>query len=158
MSPAAGTVETNPLKSQPAPRYEALIRLGEAIRCHPDEKDLFETVANELREVVEFDALCQFDGTANWIQWSFVPPYSDKLEARRLEPIPKGDTVARWVYRNQEPVTVSVADEGSRFPQMQDRLAKLGLSSACVLPLSTAHRKLGSLAFTSRLADVYSPD
>jgi formate hydrogenlyase transcriptional activator len=39
-----------------------------------------------------------------------------------------------------------------------DRLAKLGLNSACVLPLSTAHRKLGSLAFTSHLEDAYSPD
>src|SRR5690349_19189737 len=41
---------------------------------------------------------------------------------------------------------------------MLDRLAKLGLSSACVLPLSTAHRKLGSLSFTSRLEDAYSLD
>ena len=157
---AASTRETKPLESQPAPapRYEALIRLGEAVRSHPDEKDLFQTVANELREVVEFDALCQFDGRANWVQWTFVEPYSDKLEARRTEAVPKEDTVAWWVYRNQEPVTVSVTDVESRFPQMQDRLAKLGLSSACVLPLSTAHRKLGSLAFTSRLADAYSPD
>src|SRR5579863_10248122 len=92
MSPAASAVETKPLESQPAPRparYEALIRLGEAIRSNPDEKDLFQTVASELREVVEFDALCQFDGSANWVQWSFVAPYSDRLEARRLEPIPK---------------------------------------------------------------------
>jgi formate hydrogenlyase transcriptional activator len=41
---------------------------------------------------------------------------------------------------------------------MLDRLAKLGLNSSCVLPLSTAHQKLGSLAFTSRLEDAYSPD
>ena len=158
MSPAASALETKPLESQPASRYKALIRLGEAIRSHPDEKDLFQTVANELREVVDFDALCQLDGTANWVQWSFAEPYSDKLEARRLEAVPKEDMAAWWVYRNQEPVTVRVTDEECRFPQMIDRLAKLGLSSACVLPLSTAHRKLGSLAFTSRLADAYSLD
>src|SRR4029077_7883227 len=60
--------------------------------------------------------------------------------------------------RNQEPVVVRLSDQGIRFPQMLDRLAGLGLNSACVLPLSTAHRKLGSLAFTSRLEDAYSPD
>jgi formate hydrogenlyase transcriptional activator len=158
MSPAASSLETMPFEGQPAPRYEALIRLGEAIRSHPDEKDLFQTVANELREVVQFDALFQLDGTANWIQWSFVAPYTHKLEAQRLEPIPKANTVALWVYRNQEPVTVRVTDKDDRFPQMLNRLAKLGLSSACVLPLSTAHRKLGSLAFASRLADAYPPE
>jgi formate hydrogenlyase transcriptional activator len=158
MSPAASTLETKPLESQPASRYEALIRLAEAIRSHPDEKDLFQTVANELREVVEFDALCQLDGAANWVQWSFAEPYRDKLEARRLEAVPREDTAAWWVYRSQEAVTVHVTDEECRFPQMIDRLAKLGLSSACVLPLSTAHRKLGSLSFTSRLADAYSAD
>ena len=53
---------------------------------------------------------------------------------------------------------VRVADHETRFPQMVDRLAKLGLNSSYVLPLSTAHRKLGSLAFASRLEHAYSPE
>jgi formate hydrogenlyase transcriptional activator len=141
-----------------ASRYEALIRLAEAIRSHPDEKDLFRTLVNELHDVVEFDALCQFDGRANWVQWYFAEPYNDKLEARRLEAVPKEETAAWWVYRNQQPIAVRRMDQETRFPLMLDRLAQLGLNSACVLPLSTAHRKLGSLAFTSRLEDAYSPD
>jgi formate hydrogenlyase transcriptional activator len=139
-------------------RYEALIRLAEAIRSHPDEKDLFRTLVNELHDVVEFDVLCQFDGTANWVQWYFAEPYDDKLEARRLEAVPKEETAAWWVYQNQEPVVVRLTDQKNGFPLMLERLAKLGLHSACVLPLSTAHRKLGSLAFTSRLEDAYSQD
>jgi formate hydrogenlyase transcriptional activator len=158
MPPATNTLEPTPLPNAPASRYEALIRLAEAIRSHPDEKDLFRTLVNELHEVVEFDVLCQLDGTANWVQWYFAEPYNDKLEARRLEAVPKEDTAAWWVYRNQEPVVVRLSDQVTRFPQMLDRLAKLGLNSACVLPLSTAHRRLGSLAFTSRLEDAYSPD
>ena len=62
------------------------------------------------------------------------------------------------MYQNQEPVLVGVADEEPRFSQMVDRLAKLALNSAYVLPLSTAHRKLGSLSFTSRLEHAYSPE
>ena len=158
MSPAAKALEPASLPNELAPRFKALIRLAEAIRSLPDEKDLFGTLVNELREVVEFDVLCQFDGTANWVQWYFVEPYKGKLEARRLEDVPKEETAAWWVYQNQEPVLVRVADQETRFSQMVDRLAKLGLNSACVLPLSTAHRKLGSLAFTSRLEDAYSPD
>ena len=158
MPPAKNALEPGPLQNGLASRYEALIRLAEAIRSHPDEKDLFRTLVNELHEVVEFDALCQFDGTANWVQWYFAEPYNDKLEARRLEGVPKEETAAWWVYRNQQPVAVRRTDQETRFPLMLDRLAKLGLNSACVLPLSTAHRKLGSLAFTSRFEDAYSPD
>jgi hypothetical protein len=84
MSPATKASESASLTSELAPRFKALIRLAEAIRSHPDEKDLFGTLVNELREVVEFDVLCQFDGTANWVQWYFVEPYKGKLEARRL--------------------------------------------------------------------------
>ena len=50
----------------PASRYEAIVRLAESIRSLPDEKDLFRTLVDELHDVIEFDVLCQFDGTANW--------------------------------------------------------------------------------------------
>ncbi|HYZ82959.1 MAG TPA: sigma 54-interacting transcriptional regulator, partial [Bryobacteraceae bacterium] len=49
-------------------------------------------------------------------------------------------------------------DQATRFPLMLDRLASIGLNSACVLPMSTAHRKLGSLAFASHAEDAYLPD
>src|SRR5579863_4571059 len=142
----------------PVSRYEALIRLAETIRSHPDENDLFRTLVNELREVVEFDALTQFDGAANWVQWEFTEPYDDKLKARRVEPAPKEETVAWWVYQNQEPIVIRCTDRETRFPLTHERLATLGLNSACFLPLSTAHRRLGTLAFASRLEDAYSPD
>jgi len=158
MSPAADVPEPLSLRNELAPRFKALMRLAEAIRSHPDEKDLFGTLVNELREVVEFDVLCQLDGTANWVQWHFAEPYKDKLEARRLEDVPKEETAAWWVYQNQEPVLIRVADQETRFSQIVDRLANLGLNSVYVLPLSTAHRKLGSLAFTSRLEHAYSLD
>lgn len=158
MSPAENVLEPVPSNDGLAPRYEALIRLAEAIRSCADEKDLFRTLVNELHEVVEFDALCQFDGTANWVQWYFAEPFNDKLEARRVEALAKEETPAWWVYQNQEPFVIRVTDQDTRFPQIIDRLAKVGLKASCTLPLSTAHRRLGSLAFTSRLADAYSPD
>src|SRR5712671_5303490 len=101
MSPAANAPELTFRQSGLDSRYEALIHLADAIRSHPEEKDLFRTFANELHEVVEFDALCQFDGRANRVQWYFVAPYRDRLEARRLEDVPNEDTPAWWVYQSQ---------------------------------------------------------
>jgi formate hydrogenlyase transcriptional activator len=158
MQSAENGREPAPQINGPVSRYEALIRLAEAIRSHPDEQDLFRTLVNELHEVVEFDALSQLDGAANWMQWEFAEPYNDKLLARRVEAVPKEETIAWWVYQNQEPVVVRRTDREARFPLMLERLAKLGLNSACVLPLSSAHRRLGTLAFASRLEDAYSPD
>ena len=158
MPSAANALEPVSLSDELASRYQALIRLGQAIRAHPDEKDLFQTLANELHEVVEFDAFCQFDCTANWLQWYFVEPYKSGLEARRLEPVPKEETAAWWVYQNQQPVVVRLGHPDSRFPRMHDRLVQLGLKSSCTLPLSTAHRRLGSLSFASHVEDAYLPE
>jgi formate hydrogenlyase transcriptional activator len=158
MSPAADVPEPVSLPNELAPRFKALIRLAQGIRSHPDEEDLFRTLVNELHEVVEFDALCQFDGTANWVQWYFVEPYKSKLEARRLEDVPRQETAAWLVYQDQQPVVVRLTDQETRFPHMLDRLAKLGLHSSCTLPLSTAHRRLGSLGFASHLEDAYPPE
>jgi len=62
------------------------------------------------------------------------------------------------VYQNQQPVVIPVIDRQTRFPLVVERFSKLGLRSLCALPLSTAHRKLGSLVFASHLDDAYSPE
>jgi formate hydrogenlyase transcriptional activator len=156
-SAAANALEAAPLSQELAPRYEALIRLAEVIRSHPEECDLFQTFASELHQVVPFNGVSQFDPAANWVQWSFLEPYKKEFEAIQARPLPKEETAAWWVYRNQQPLTIRFTDGDTRFPHMIERLTKLGLRSVCVLPLSTAHRQLGSLAFASHLEDAYSP-
>ncbi len=61
-----------------------------------------------------------------------------------------------WVYQNQQPVVIPFIDRETSFPLVVERFSKLGLRSLCALPLSTAHRKLGSLVFASHLDDAYS--
>ena len=121
MLPAATASKPVLFQNELASRLKALIRIAEAIRSRPDEKDLFRILTDELPEVVQFDALCQFDGTGNWVQWYFAEPYKSKLEARRLEDVPKEETAAWWVYQNQQPVAVRLADQETRFPKMLDR-------------------------------------
>jgi len=139
-----------------ASRYEALARIAELIRSHPEEKVLFQTCASELHQVVAFDALSWFDPAANWVQWHFLEPYDSALEALAVRDIPKEETVAWWVYQNQRPVIIPLIDSETSFPLVAERLSRLGLRSLCALPLSTAHRKLGSLVFASHLDDAYS--
>src|SRR3984893_5141525 len=139
-----------------ASRYEALARIAELIRSHSEEKVLFQTFASALHQVVPFDCISQFDSAANWVHWHFLEPYDSAIEALAVRNIPKEETVAWWVYQNQRPVIIPFIDRETNFPIVVERLSRLGLRSLCALPLSTAHRKLGSLVFASHLDDAYS--
>src|SRR5580704_12774815 len=139
-----------------ASRYEALARIGELIRSHSEEKALFQTCTIELHQVVAFDGLCWLDPAANWVQWHFIEPYDSAIEALAVRNIPREETVVWWVYQNQQPVVIPFIDRQTRFPLVVERFSRLGLRSLCALPLSTAHRQLGSLVFASHLDDAYS--
>src|ERR1700722_18884861 len=154
---------TAPNDSQPAvcgeglaSRYEALTRIAELIRCYPEEKVLFQTCATELHQVVAFDGLGWFVRAAKRGKWHLFGPYESPLEAPAVRDITKEESVAWWVYQNQRPVIVPFIDRETSFPIVVERLSRLGLRSLCALPLSTAHRKLGSLVFASHLDDAYS--
>jgi hypothetical protein len=59
-----------------APRYEPLIRLAEAIRSHRNQKDVFQLLPDELRQVVPFEAMAQYDHTGNRVNWHFSEAYA----------------------------------------------------------------------------------
>jgi len=139
-----------------AHQYESLIRLAEAIRSHRDHKDLFQVLAHALRDVVPFDGICQCDPTGNKVNWHFSEPYNS--DDHRISNIPKEETVGWWVNRTQQSVVIQVDSQETRFPSTIELLNTKGLRSLCALPLSTAHRQLGSLVFVSRVADAYSPE
>src|SRR5712672_2005624 len=80
-----------------APRYESLIRVAEAIRSHQDQKDLFQLLAVELRQVVPFDAMAQFDHAGNRVNWHFSEPYDSAISG--VSNIPEEEAVERWVDR-----------------------------------------------------------
>jgi len=155
-SPAANAPSEAISTEQLAHRYDALIRLAKLIQSQAGEKDLFQTFASELDPVVPFDGLSQFDPAANRVQWHFLEPYDKKFESVAVRAIPKEDTVAWWVYRNQQPVVIQSVDQEIRFPLVMDRLSQLGIHSACAFPLSTAHRQLGSMVFGSHIENAYS--
>src|SRR5580700_1337639 len=138
------------------PQFDSLIRLAEAIRSHPDQKDLFQLLADELREVVPFDAICQIDHAGNKINWHFSESCDSKMSG--ISEIPKEQTVGWWVNQTQQALVLRVEDRETRFRTTIESLHRLGLRSLCAVPLSTAHSQLGSLVFASQFVDAYSPE
>jgi formate hydrogenlyase transcriptional activator len=141
--------------ASPGARYESLIRLAEAIRSQPAGGDLFGLLVEELQRVVPFDAIAQFDETATKVNWRSHVPHAALCPLTSAE---REESVPSWVHEHQQPFVVPFVDRETRCRPSMQRMRQLGLQSMCAVPLSTAHRKLGSLVVSSRLAETYGDE
>jgi formate hydrogenlyase transcriptional activator len=141
----------------PGTRYESLIRLAEAIRSQRDPKELFDLLANELRKVVPFDGMAQFDADANKTNW-YLCGHCEDPGVAVLCNLAREETVPWWVHQHNQPLVIPFVDLETRFPPTVEKLKELGMRSLCALPLRTVHRHLGSLVLTSKQADAYSAE
>jgi formate hydrogenlyase transcriptional activator len=137
-------------------RYESLIRLADSIRAQHDPSRLFYILVDELSEVVPFDAIAQFDEAANKVNWHF----SETCPQPSVAPsdIPKEESIPWWVYERQHALVISDVRHETRVGLSRQCLLESGLNSICAVPLSTAHRRLGSLAIASRKREAYSEE
>jgi formate hydrogenlyase transcriptional activator len=137
-------------------RYEALIRVSQAIGAHRDPKDLFRAMATELRQVVQFDGIvvAQYDEASNEILWNACEVCSQEGTVSPPE-VPADETITKWVYERQEPLVIPSLDRETRFPRMIAFLKEKGFQSVCALPLTTVHRRIGSIAVASKSPDAY---
>ena len=137
-------------------QYQALLEVSEAIALHRDLDRLFHDLAPRLHRVVQFDFanLILYEPSRNGMK-SHVLETPDPAYA-----CPSGDcpmeTPGAWVRETQEPWVASNLSEDSRFPDLAQWLCDRGVRSICVVPVTTALRKLGALAFGSRLDGAYS--
>ena len=139
-----------------AGRYEALIRISNSVRAQKDPDDLFQILVDELRNVVPFDAIAQFDESANKIRWHMCSACLQPKE--KPDEIDRGETLAGYVYREQQIVTLRGLESETRFPRSVAILRQAGLRSVCALPLTTAHRRLGSVVIASVMPNAYSDE
>ncbi len=140
-------------------RYEALFRVAQAISAYRDPKELFRVLTSELRQVIKFDglAVAQYDESSKRTQWHLSEGCSDSGGHPPPE-CSSEETIPCWVYQHQQPLVISFVDEETRFSSMMDQLRKCGIQSACALPLTTVHRRIGSLLIGSEHPDAYSED
>ena len=137
-----------------AARYESLIRIATAVRSQKDARDLFALLVEELGQVIQFDAIAQYDDRSNKIHWHMC------VACRKPDTIPhevdKEETLAAWVFRHQETVAIHSLERETRFPASTNIMREAGLQSVCAFPLSTAHRQLGSLVIASVRRNAYT--
>jgi formate hydrogenlyase transcriptional activator len=138
-------------------RYEALIRVSQAIGAHRDPQDLFRAMANELRQVIQFDGIvvAQYDAASNEVLWHACQ-FCDQEGPVTPPCTPANESITKWVYDRQEPVVIPSLRQETRFPDMMQFLRERGFESVCVLPLTTVHRRIGSFGLASKRSDAFS--
>jgi formate hydrogenlyase transcriptional activator len=141
-------------------RYETLIRVSQAVSAHRDPKKLFEILVDELRRVIEFDGvgIAQYDKTSDTIHWHVSIRCNQPGIALPQECTKQKETMTCWVYEHQQAIVIPRVDEESRFPDTIEQLKKHQIQSVCMLPLTTAHRRIGSMFIASERANAYSDE
>src|SRR6266576_6039027 len=126
-------------------RYETLVRMSRAIGVHRDLKALFGILMDELHGVVQFDfiGVSLRDQDSDTFQNYFIDMAS-RSEFVPEEQLAPEEMLTLWVYERQEPLLRSTDEMEPRYSRLQAILKRLNICSTCALPLTTAHRKLGS--------------
>jgi len=144
-----------PQPKPPASQHQALLEVTESIATHRDLPALFHDLKERLPRLVNFDTLwlVLHETTRNVMRLQILETparaYMDVIE-RRVEDSPSG-----WVWERQEPLIVADMGQENRFPKAMDLLRGYAVQSLCILPLTTAHRRLGAVGFGSQRAGAY---
>jgi len=143
-----------------APRqYQALLEVMQSVALHRDLTALFRDLAQRLPRVVSFDSL--------WLV--LHEPSRDRMRLHVLEGPARANGTAFWpierpldespsalVWKTQEPMVVRDLDEDRRYTDAFQLLRDHEVRSCCILPLTTAHRRLGAVGFGYALARGYA--
>jgi PAS domain S-box-containing protein len=145
---AVSEVSSLPRGESLSKRYEALFRVARVVAAHRDAKELFRVLAGELRSAVDFDFIGLF--LYNESTHTLENPVLETVRGSGIfipPDFPAEETVTWWIYHHQQPVVIPSREKETRFPRMMEIYKQYGVQAACLFPLTTAHRRLGSLGF-----------
>ena len=142
--------QTQSVSGDQNPRYQALLEVSEAIAAHRDLINLLQDLAQRLPRIVplNFIGLALYRPERDTIQDHIIqgniPADIQGGKEWALDAHPGG-----WVWQAQEPLIIDDLTHDSRFPTALPLMLEDGVQSICVVPLTTALRRLGSLEFAS---------
>jgi formate hydrogenlyase transcriptional activator len=137
-----------------AERYVAVFRIFEALSACAEPEELARVLADQLRDLISFDHLDAliFKEDSNEIEWQ-----GWGTEPIAFPDLPVEETSTWHVFRTQEPLHVADWNTDDTFPRAKRLLENAGvrLGSVIRVPLTTPHRRLGTLGIASRDRNAY---
>jgi formate hydrogenlyase transcriptional activator len=148
---------------QPSPQFpvEQCLTLNEVARIIASRRnlsDLLHDLAERLHGLLDF----------SYLSVMLYDPGRHVMRLHNLQGAPHGalrpgaefaveEIPSGWVWQQQQPLVLSDLERETRFPRAIQALREYGLGSFCALPLSTAHRRLGTLAIGRAERGGYRP-
>jgi formate hydrogenlyase transcriptional activator len=137
--------------------YLTLFEVSRAIASHTNLSDLLHALAERLHPFVDFDFLnlVLHDPDRNVMRVHV-------LESALPSPIKPGmefsmeESAAAIVWKTQQPLIIGDTERETRFARVVGLIREHGVRSACVVPLTTARRRLGALNFGANRPEAYS--
>ena len=138
-------------------RYDALLRISKTLSGHKTMAELFKVLTEQLHAVVPFDylALLLHDERTSEMRLVVLEPPDIMPPFATVPVAEQGPAAAVW--ETQQGTAMVIPGEGA-LPPGPSFLRSQGRKAACWLPLTTAHRRVGVLAFGSRSPVPYSDD
>jgi len=151
------STDLQPVSATDAQRYEALLRISETLSTCREPEELSRILSDQLRGLIPFDYfdVLVFKEDSDEVEWHVM---GDR-EAPCFD-VPIEETHGWHVYQTQEPLYIADWNADARFPPLKRLLEKKGfkVGSTIRVPLTTAHRRLGTLGIASADRNAYSYD
>src|SRR5919106_1349075 len=133
-----------------APLYRGLLEVSEAIAAHRDLPQLFHELGQCLPRIVRFDfiGLVLHDPIREVMRVHTLQAVHSDKALPTLE-LPINESAGGLVWTTQQPLVVAQLSQETRFPKAAQFMLELGIQSFCMVPLTTAIRRLGAMGFGS---------
>src|ERR1700693_6345367 len=137
-------------------RYEAVLRISEAISACREPEELARTLADEIGKFLQFDhlyfvVLKENSKEIEYLVWGKGPiPYWPDLP---MEDLPWWEAV-----RSRDPQHTADWDTEERYPRFKEWAKKMGLGSGLRVPLTTPHRQLGVFGINRDTVNPFSEE
>src|SRR6266566_3727344 len=140
-------------------RYEALLRLSEALSACREPEELTKILAEELREFLEFSGfyIIVYKKNSTEVEWAVLGQEKGLVSA--YSGVPVEDRPSWRAYATQEPFHIANWDAAERVPpRLKQGISAQGLEIGPLVfvPLTTPHRRLGALGMSGRRETVYT--
>src|SRR5438874_7899073 len=137
-------------------RYEAVVRISEAIAACREPEELARTLADEIGKFLQFDHLyfIVFKENSKEIEYHVwgkgpISSWPDLL----IEELPLWEAV-----RSRDPQHTPDWDTEERFPRFREWAKKMGLGSGLRVPLTTPHRRSGVFGINRDTVNPFSEE
>jgi PAS domain S-box-containing protein len=142
-------------------RYEAVLRLSEALSVCTEPEDLTKILSEQLDEFLDFLQfyIVVYKEKSSEVEWAVVGREKSLMAAYADVPVEQRPS---WqAYTTQEPFHIHEWSTDARVPaRLKQGIAALGLDVGTLVfvPLTTPHRRLGALGMSGSPGTIYSTD